>query len=272
MSINKKIAERLKAGIKKFKPIVSQAQKSELREADTVNIVRDIFSELFGYDKYSEITSELPIKGTYVDLAINVQKKNQSKTHLIVEVKGAYKELKDNHVRQATDYAVKEGIDWVVLTNCVEWFIYKIKFAKPASFELVRRFNFKDLSERSFDDIGDLYLLSKEGYSKSALDDYLATHKAMAPENIGAIILNESFLNKIRKDLRKCYPDQKLSIEDIEKVLTESIIKQKIIESDELKQARRKVHRKLNQESKVSAKQNSEKDDQNDPKTQVKAA
>ena len=80
MSINKKVAERLMAGIKKFRPIVSQAQKGELREADTVNIVRDIFSELFGYDRYSEITSEHAIKGTYVDLAIKVQQKNQSKS------------------------------------------------------------------------------------------------------------------------------------------------------------------------------------------------
>ena len=223
------------AGIKKFRPIVSQAQKGELREADTVNIVRDIFSELFGYDRYSEITSEHAIKGTYVDLAIKVQQKNQSKIHLIVEVKGAYKELSDGHVRQATDYAIKEGIDWVVLTNCVEWRVYKIKFGKPAGFELVQDFSLKSLNGRSSEDLGNLYLLTKEGCSKSALNDYLETHKAIAPENIGAILLHESCLNIVRKNLRKCYPDQRVSVEDLEKVLTESVIRPTILDSDELK-------------------------------------
>ena len=35
-------------------------------------IVADILSEIFGYDKYNEVTSEYAIKGTYCDLAIKL--------------------------------------------------------------------------------------------------------------------------------------------------------------------------------------------------------
>jgi hypothetical protein len=39
--------------------------------SDTVIIVTDVLAEVFGYDKYSELTAEFAISGTYCDLAKN---------------------------------------------------------------------------------------------------------------------------------------------------------------------------------------------------------
>lgn len=58
-----KVASRLAAGLKKFKPILEAAQKKDVNESDTVIIVQDILHEVFGFDKYSEITSEHAIDG-----------------------------------------------------------------------------------------------------------------------------------------------------------------------------------------------------------------
>lgn len=74
-------------------------------------------SEVFGYDKYAEITSEYTIKGTYCDLAIKLEGKLQ----MLVEVKAIGLDLKDAHLKQAVDYAANQGVEWVILTNGAVW-------------------------------------------------------------------------------------------------------------------------------------------------------
>ena len=113
--------------MKRFQPIVSAAKARDVGESDTVTIVTDMLAEIFGYDKYSEITSEHAIKGTYCDLAIKVEGGIQS----IIEVKAIGIGLKDQHVKQAVDYAANQGVEWVVLTNGATWRVYKV-FLRPA--------------------------------------------------------------------------------------------------------------------------------------------
>lgn len=76
-------------------------------------IVTDILSEVFGYDKYSEITRELCVRGTFCDLATRVDGNFQ----LLIEVKAIGLDLKDAHIKQAVDYAANQGIEWVALTG-----------------------------------------------------------------------------------------------------------------------------------------------------------
>lgn len=44
-------------------------------KSDTVTIVTDMLEEVFGFDKYSEITREYAIQGTFCDLSIKSVKK-----------------------------------------------------------------------------------------------------------------------------------------------------------------------------------------------------
>ncbi len=115
-SIPKKAAERLVAGIKKYQPILASAKARDVGEADTVTIVKDMLAEVFGYDKYSEVTSEYAIRGTYCDLAI----KTDGTLQTLIEVKAIGLELKDPHVKQAIDYAANQGVDWVLPD---EWYV-----------------------------------------------------------------------------------------------------------------------------------------------------
>ena len=126
-SIPKKVAERLVSGIKQFQPIVASAKARDVGEADTVTIVKDMLAEVFGYDKYSEVTSEFSIRGTYCDLATKLDGTIQT----LIEVKAVGLELKDSHVKQAVDYATNKGVDWVLLKNGVCWRVYHVIFAKP---------------------------------------------------------------------------------------------------------------------------------------------
>jgi hypothetical protein len=69
-AIPKKVAERLIAGLKRYQPILAAAKARDVGEAGTVTIIKDMLADVFGYDKYSDVTSERCIRGTYYDLAI----------------------------------------------------------------------------------------------------------------------------------------------------------------------------------------------------------
>jgi predicted type IV restriction endonuclease len=115
-----KVGERLASGLKRFQPVLQSAKARDVNESDTSIIVTDILSDVFGFDKYAEITREHCIRGTFCDLAVKLQDKVQ----FLIEVKAAGLDLKDAHVRQAVDYAANQGVDWVVLTNGVQWRIF----------------------------------------------------------------------------------------------------------------------------------------------------
>jgi hypothetical protein len=97
VSVPKKVAERLASGIKRFQPILTSAKSRDVGEADTVTIIKDMLADVFGYDKYSEVTSEYAIRGTFCDLATKIEGTLQA----LVEVKAVGIELKDSHVKQA---------------------------------------------------------------------------------------------------------------------------------------------------------------------------
>lgn len=58
-AVPKKVTDRLIAGIKKYQPILAAAKARDVGEADTVTIIKDMLSEIFGYDKYSELTTSV---------------------------------------------------------------------------------------------------------------------------------------------------------------------------------------------------------------------
>ena len=119
-----RVAERISSGLKRFQAVIQSAKSRDVNESDTVIIVTDMLSEVFGYDKYSELTSEFAIRGTFCDLATKVDGTIQC----LIEVKAAGSELKESHSKQAVDYAANQGIQWVVLTNAAHWKVFEVNF------------------------------------------------------------------------------------------------------------------------------------------------
>ena len=81
--LSKKSVERITTGLKRFQPILTSARSRDVNESDTVVIVTDLLQEVFGYDKYAEITSEHVIRGTFCDLAVKLD----GTLALLIEVK-----------------------------------------------------------------------------------------------------------------------------------------------------------------------------------------
>jgi predicted type IV restriction endonuclease len=236
---SKKVIERLTAGLKRFQPILSTSKARDDGEADTVMIVTDMLADIFGYDKYSEVTAEYAIRGTYCDLATKLEGTLQA----LIEVKAIGLELKDQHVKQAVDYAANQGVDWVVLTNGMHWRVYNVIFGKPIDQELVIEIDICSLNPKSQVDLEVLYLFCKEGWVKSVLGDYQLQKQVLSRFFLGALVLSDSVLEVIRRELRRVSPDVKIEIEQIKNVLASEVLKREVIDGDKAMEARKKIAR-----------------------------
>jgi len=237
--VTSKVAARISAAIKRFQPIIASAKSRDANESDTVIIVTDMLSEVFGYDKYSEITSECSIRGTWCDLAIKID----GKFEYLIEVKAIGMDLKDSYTKQAVDYSANKGTDWVLLTNAEIWRIYKVTFAKPIDSELIVEIKFSELNPKKSSDIELLYNLSREGLIKSALGEFHNQQQALSRFFMGAMVVSNPVLEVIRRELRRISPDVRIDIEQIKSVLVNDVLKREVVESEKADEARKKINR-----------------------------
>lgn len=239
MAVPKRVTERIASSLKAFQNILEQQKARDVSEADTVTVVKDLLSEAFGYDKYAELTSEHSIRGTFCDLAVKLD----TKLAFLIEVKAIGLELKDSHIKQAVDYAANQGCEWVVLTNAVEWCLYHVVFKKPIDKQEIARFNLLKVSAKNESDLEKLYLLTREGFTKSALAVYRDRKDATSRFMLAAIILHsDSVQTAIRREIRRV-SDILVKPEVIDKMLRDEVIKRETIEGEQAELATRRVGR-----------------------------
>jgi predicted type IV restriction endonuclease len=238
MPIPSRVADRLSTGLKRYQPILASAKSRDVNESDTSMIATDILAEVFGYDKYSEVTRELCIRGTFCDLATRIDGKFQ----LLIEVKAIGLDLKDAHVKQAVDYAANQGIEWVALTNGHIWRVYRVIFAKPIDAEMVLDIDLLALSHKNAGNIESLFLLTRESMVKSGLDAYHDQVQATNRFYLAAIVLSDAVLETVRRELRRL-SDVKLEVEELRTALKSEVIKREVIEGEKADAARRRVNK-----------------------------
>lgn len=233
----KRVSERLPKETRKFQRVLKKAVARDINESDTVVIVTDMLSRVFGFDKYTEITSEYAIRGTYCDLAVKVD----DKVKFLIEVKAIGLELKESHLRQAVGYGANHGIQWVVLTNGVHWEIHRVKFERPVGSELLASYNILELSSRRSEDMEKLFLLCKEGLSKDVIEEYHEHVMIVNKFIIGAILQSEDAVKLVRRELRRVSPEISVDLDEIEQIITSDVLKRDILEGDEANKAKATV-------------------------------
>jgi hypothetical protein len=239
MNVSPKVYDRLVAGLKRFQPILAAAKARDATEADTSTIVKDLLSEVFGYDKYAEITAEYAIKGTYCDLAVKLEGKPQ----ILIEVKAIGLDLKEAHTRQAVDYAVRLPVSWVFLTNGAVWRIYHVLFGPPISPELVYECDLLSMSPKNRTQAEHLFLFAKEGQCKSVLDDFDEQRQATDPYFLGSLILSDAVLDVVKREVRRVFPDVKIDPEKLKQALSQQVLKREVAEGEKAEDARKKIAR-----------------------------
>jgi hypothetical protein len=239
MNIPKRVSDRLVRSVGKFQHVLRIAKDRDVNESDTVSIIKDMLAEIFGYDKYLDLTSEFAVRGTFCDLAIKIE----NKVEYLIEAKAIGSELKEGHMRQAIDYGANNGVPWVILTNAMLWRVYNIRFEKPISYDLVCSFNFSELDPKNEEDQKELFVVCKEGLVKAAREEF---HEKKATINrfiLGALILSDEIVGVIRRSLRKLSDGVLVDSEEIAKVLTSEVLKRDVAEGEEATKAQNKVRR-----------------------------
>lgn len=236
-NIPKKVSERFIKSVPKFQKVLQIAGDRDVNESDTVAVLNDIFGEVFGYDKYLEVTSEMAIRGTYCDLALKVDEKVQ----FLIEAKAIGIDLKDNHMKQACDYGANKGVPWVVLTNGMEWRLYRIRFEQPINFDLVCTIDFLELNPRNDKDQELLFLLAREGLAKNAREEYYERVQSVNKYVVGNLMLTDPVLTVVRRELKKLADGMKIDLEEIEEIVRTQVLKREVLNGEDADAAQARI-------------------------------
>ena len=249
-SIPSAVAKRLTTTVPKFKKILQKAKERDVNESDTVTIITDMLEEIFGFDKYSEITREYAIQGTYCDLAITSNKKIE----YLIEVKAIGLDLNDKHLKQAVNYASREGIKWVVLTNGIRWGIYRVSLDDKVQSDRIFTFDVLELNPRQKDHQELLFLLCKRGIQKDLIDDFYEYRQSVNRYTIGALLVTDAIANVVRRELRKLKPGIKVDSSEIRELIKSEVLKRDILDSDAGEEANKQVTKFMKKQEKQKTK------------------
>lgn len=228
MKIPKKVQDRLVAGLRRYQPIVRKLGERDISEADTVTVIKDMLTDIFGYDKYTELTSEQQIRGTFCDLAIKVE----GKVHYLAEVKSAGTSLNENHLRQAVNYGAHQGIEWILLTNAIVWKVYRIKFGQPIDWDEVYCFDMAEVSSRSMDDLSKLFMLCRESITSDALDAFHRQAQIVNRYVLSELLQADPVVATLRKEFRRLFDGLKVGDDELRIMLTNDVIKRDALDGD----------------------------------------
>ncbi|MCL2338090.1 MAG: type I restriction enzyme HsdR N-terminal domain-containing protein [Firmicutes bacterium] len=226
-----KALERIREKLRPTASVINKALKSNTKEADTRTIVLDILTEMLGWDKFENITAEYAIKGGYADYAIvKTDEKGRRVIYAIVEIKQIGMKLNEGHIRQAKNYAVNEGVKWVIVTNANDWMVFRIEFNKrkqqptPEAYP-VFSVTINDTDIRPGERAEEIYLLSEEASRKNELEEWYQKWLAISPDNLVKKILSGEVLDRIRlaikHEINVNFSNEEIATQIIENVIRE---------------------------------------------------
>ena len=210
-----------------------------MNESDTSVIVSDILTEILGYDKYQEVTTELSVRSTFCDLAIKIHGRLQ----YLIEVKSIGTELKDTHLRQAIEYGSREGIEWVLLTNGYIWQAHRIRFEQPIDHDLVFEVNLLADDAPISELLEKLFLVSREAGNASVIDLYWQSKEATSRYVLAQLLLSEPVLRLTRRNLRSLFKGTKVTTEELATIFQSEVLKREVLEGEKASAAAKTVRR-----------------------------
>ena len=197
MPTNFQIQETTKK-LREYRKRYLRKEFAEIDESATRIMINSFLCDVLGYEELVDIKTEYRIRDTYADYVIQTARKK----NFIVEVKAMQLDLNQRHIRQSMEYAVNEGIDWVLLTNGRQVQVYKVVFAKPVRHELFFDFDLTDLKQIT--KAGEsLAYLGKKSILRDELDQLWRRQAEISPERLARVIMQETFVKLLRREMKK---------------------------------------------------------------------
>ncbi|POZ51819.1 TerD family protein [Methylovulum psychrotolerans] len=188
---------RINKQIGMFLPKIKNAVEQNLNESNTRMVLDRIFMEVLGY-KMEEVRAEVKIQGRRADYVLSVDGKDV----IVVEAKKAGMALKEEQIFQASSYGAYSGIKYVLLTNLVQFILFKVETHDIVEQELI--FSIDVLDGFDSKNIKELALVSRYGMTRiGLLESYCDQVIATSPSNIGRLLLTGEILDKLKSIIKR---------------------------------------------------------------------
>ncbi|HEU4713657.1 MAG TPA: hypothetical protein VFS76_18975 [Pyrinomonadaceae bacterium] len=217
--------ERMRAAIKKFSKPLADLVARDANEGDTRLIVTDMLCEGFGFDKYTELTTEYRVKGEFADYGIRLDKDLIA----FLEVKRVATKLAAKHLRQVETYAVNEGVEWVILTSGVVWQVYHITGGLPIIVDLALEVDLlgeDTLAQKA----NQLYYLTKESLKRRQIDTLWQAKRATSPKSLAKVLTSDNVVTAIRKELKRA-TGQSVTEPEVVKLLNATVLRPECLDA-----------------------------------------
>jgi len=245
VEVPERVKKRLIANVPKFQKILRDASKAGENETTTEMIIADALEEIFGFQKIKEICFRRPAydrgKKREVDMVIKLE----GEIHYCIEVKSVRQSLADSHVNQAEEWANAAEVSKLVVTNGVAWQVRSINKKESSKSILVSEFDLTTINPKKESDQQKLFMLCKKGAKQDLIKKAAQYKGVMNPHVIGAVLQNSSLLVEVRKNMKKLSPGFKVSIDEIQNMIVEKILRPDIVEGESAEAAKKKVRKAL---------------------------
>jgi stress response protein SCP2 len=181
-----------------FFPKITAAIESSANESNTRMILDRFFIDVLEYD-IDDVKAEQNIQGRRADYVLSVDGQDV----IVVEVKKAGMALRDKQIFQATSYGAYSGIRWALLTNLLEWQLYRISTHEKVEADLV--FSLKFSATISLQDVERMALLSRPflNHKNIEIERLWRDGNALSVEIIGGILLTDDIVSKVRSIIKR---------------------------------------------------------------------
>jgi predicted type IV restriction endonuclease len=213
--------ERVRSQVKRLVKPIGDLVARDANEGDTRLVVTDILTDGLGFDKYSDLTTEYLVKGEFADYGLRVDQQLVA----FLETKRATTKLSTKHLRQVEMYALNEGVEWIILTNGARWQVYHVGVAPglPVLVELALEVDLT--GPESVNQKADgLFYITKEAFKRHLIDDVWKEKVARSPRSLASVILSDSVVETIRKELRR-RTGRQVDAAAVAKLIRESVVR-----------------------------------------------
>ena len=226
-----KIQERIKAALRRFKPLLKAARERDAGRADTATLALDLLSELFGYDRYSEITSELDNKESVFDFSIQTE----GQPRMLVRVSPIGMAPDDRYLLATAQYAQMNGVDWIILTNGIGWQVHHVEDvgANAPETPVVLVFDLLQMQPGRDAHLRTIHLLTREGYENAGLSHFKLRLEMTNRHYLGAMVLSDAVVASVRRELHKLNPDLRVTPAELRENLAKGVLRPDIVQSNE---------------------------------------
>ena len=190
--------ERIRAALRRMAKPLTELQERNANEGDTRLLVTDFLCDALGYDKYTDLTTEYQVKGEFADYGVRID----GDLIAFIEVKRIATKLAPQHLRQVEMYAVNEGVEWVMLTNGVQWQVYHVGGGLPVELDLAIDVTLAgdDIHQHRVDQ---LFFISREALKRKQINQLWKARRATSPKSLAQALLSPAVVVMLQKELRR---------------------------------------------------------------------